>query len=68
MFGLWRTTLAPDLRRALVDDGIRKIDTWTARHRLATVSFATAPFDPFFNANSPEELAEANKLATMIDP
>ena len=62
VFGLWPVTLREELRRALVDDGLRKIDLWTARHRLATVQFAATPFDPFFNANRPEDLAEAERL------
>jgi len=60
--GLWPVRLAEDLRRALVEQGVRKVDVWTARHRLATVEFSTAPVDPFFNANRPEDLAEAERL------
>jgi molybdopterin-guanine dinucleotide biosynthesis protein A len=63
--GLWRVALAGDLRRAMVDEGVRKIDLWTARHRLAVVAFADTPFDPFFNANAPGDLAEAERLAAM---
>jgi molybdopterin-guanine dinucleotide biosynthesis protein A len=62
VFGLWPVRLADDLRRAMVDEGIRKVDVWTARHRLAEVPFATDPIDPFFNANRPEDLAEAERL------
>ena len=42
----WPVRLAPDLRAAMVDEGLRKVDVWTARHRLAEVSFATDPIDP----------------------
>ena len=62
MFGLWPTALAGELRRALVEEGVRKIDAWTARHRLAVVEFAMGRVDPFFNANRPEDLAEAERL------
>ena len=41
---------------------IYKVDRWTARHRLATVEFAVAGGDPFFNANRPEDLAAAGAL------
>ncbi|MEX2649912.1 MAG: molybdenum cofactor guanylyltransferase MobA [Alphaproteobacteria bacterium] len=61
--GLWRTSLAGDLRRAMVEEGMRKVDAWTARHRLATVDFATEPVDPFFNVNAPDDLVEAERLA-----
>lgn len=62
VFGLWPVRLAADLRRALVEEGLRKIDAWTARYRLATVSFAASPVDPFFNANTPEDLETAERL------
>ena len=62
VFGLWPVALAGDLRSALVDEGLRKIDAWTARHRLAEVSFPSEPSDPFFNLNSPEDLAAAARL------
>jgi molybdopterin-guanine dinucleotide biosynthesis protein A len=46
----------------MVEEGIRKVDAWTARHRLAVAEFAAAPLDPFFNTNAPEDLAEAERL------
>jgi molybdopterin-guanine dinucleotide biosynthesis protein A len=64
--GLWPVRLAGELRAALVDEGVRKIDAWTARYRLATVEFPTDPVDPFFNVNSPEDLAEAERLLGLI--
>lgn len=62
VFGLWPVRLAEDLRRAMVEEGIRKVDAWTGRHRLAVAEFATEPVDPFFNTNRPEDLAEAERL------
>jgi len=62
VFGLWPVALAGDLRRALVEEDMRKIDAWTARHRLAVVDFAVAGLDPFFNTNRPEDLAKAELL------
>ncbi len=64
VFGLWRVDLRDDLRRAMVEEEIRKVDVWTARHRLATVDFPVrdtpgAPADPFFNTNRPEDLETA---------
>jgi molybdopterin-guanine dinucleotide biosynthesis protein A len=50
------------LRRAIVEEGIRKVDVWTTRYRLATVAFSDQPFDPFFNANRPEDLDAAAAL------
>jgi molybdenum cofactor guanylyltransferase len=62
VFGLWPIRLAEDLRNAMVEDDIRKVDVWTARHRLVEVDFPTDPIDPFFNTNRPDDLAEAERL------
>jgi len=66
VIGLWPVDLRADLRRALVDEDIRKIDRFTARYAIATVAWGTAPVDPFFNANTPEELAQAELLAASL--
>ncbi len=60
--GLWPVALRTDLRRAMQDEDMRKIDAWTARYRLAQVDWPAEPVDPFFNANRPEDLAEAERL------
>lgn len=62
VFGLWPLALAADLRRAVTEEGIRKVEDWTGRYRVAVVDYPLAPFDPFFNANRPEDLAEAERL------
>ena len=62
VFALWPVALSGALRHALVDEDIRKIDAWTARYHVATVEFEAAPHDPFFNANRPEDFAEAERL------
>ena len=61
VFGLWPVRLRADLRRAM-EEGVRKVDLWTARYKLAVADFPAKPFDPFFNANRPEDLAEAERL------
>ncbi|WP_420348908.1 molybdenum cofactor guanylyltransferase MobA [Pelagibius sp.] len=64
VFGLWRLSLREDLRRAMLEEEMRKVDRWTARHRLVEVDFPdldtpAGPLDPFFNTNRPEDLEEA---------
>ena len=59
---LWPVALRSDLRRALVEEGIRKVGRWMARHPTAVVEFACDPVDPFLNGNTPEDLAEAERL------
>jgi molybdopterin-guanine dinucleotide biosynthesis protein A len=65
VIGLWSVSLRDELRHALVVEDIRKIDRWTARYRLATVTWPTTPLDPFFNANTVEDVAEADRLAAL---
>src|SRR6202012_3793408 len=67
VIGLWSVALREELRHALVVEDIRKIDRWTARYRLATVTWPTEPLDPFFNANTVEDIAEADRLAALDD-
>jgi molybdopterin-guanine dinucleotide biosynthesis protein A len=65
VIGLWSVRLREQLRHALVVEDIRKIDRWTARFRLATVPWPTTPLDPFFNANTMDDIAEAERLAAL---
>lgn len=60
-FGMWPTGLREDLRAAL-SGGLRKIVLWTDRHGAATVPFPAASLDPFFNVNTPEDMARAERL------
>ena len=59
---LWPVRLREDLRRALVDDDLRKVSAFIARYRNATVDWPAEPCDPFFNINQPEDLAAAEAL------
>jgi molybdenum cofactor guanylyltransferase len=61
--GLWRVDLRGDLRHALEVEDLRKIEVWTARHGVAIAEWPDRPVDPFFNVNTPEDLAEANRIA-----
>jgi molybdopterin-guanine dinucleotide biosynthesis protein A len=65
VIGLWNVALREQLRQALVVEDIRKIDRWTARYRLATVTWPAQPVDPFFNANTVDDIAEAERLAAL---
>jgi molybdenum cofactor guanylyltransferase len=65
VIGLWKVALRDALREALVGEGLRKVEGWTRRYRVATVSWAAEPVDPFFNANSVADLAEAERLAAI---
>ena len=60
---LWPVALRGDLRNALVAEGLRKIEAWTARHGVAVADWPAVPVDPFFNINTPEDAAEAERIA-----
>jgi molybdopterin-guanine dinucleotide biosynthesis protein A len=66
VIGLWPAALREDLRRALVDENMRKIDLWTARHGIATADWPATPVDPFFNVNTPEDAEHAEALAAQF--
>lgn len=61
-FGLWPTALRDDLRQALAG-GTRKILHWTDRHEAGLAVFPAHPWDPFFNVNTPDDLARAEAMA-----
>jgi molybdopterin-guanine dinucleotide biosynthesis protein A len=63
--GLWRVALRDELRHALVVEDVRKVGRWTARFSLATATWPVTPLDPFFNANTADDLAEAERLAAL---
>lgn len=62
VFALWPVSLAEELREAMLAEGVRKVDVFTARYKLVVVDWPLEPGDPFFNANRPEDLAEAERL------
>jgi molybdopterin-guanine dinucleotide biosynthesis protein A len=62
VFGLWPVALCGELRAALVDRGVRKVDDWTEGYNRREVEFAVDAIDPFFNVNRPEDLATAESL------
>ncbi len=66
VIGLWPVSLRDDLRRALTVEDERKIDRWTARHGCASAEWPVEPVDPFFNANRPEDLDEAERLFATL--
>lgn len=59
-FGLWPIALRDDLRAAL-EGGLRKVVLWSDRHGGREALFDD-PGAPFFNVNTPEDLAHAQTL------
>ena len=63
--GLWPVALRQDLRKALVEENMHKIESWTARHGIAVGDWPATPIDPFFNVNTPADAAEAERIAAQ---
>jgi molybdopterin-guanine dinucleotide biosynthesis protein A len=59
---LWNVAVREDLRHALIVEDMRKIDRFTARHGVAHAAWPIERVDPFFNANTPEDLDVAERL------
>ncbi len=62
VIGLWPVAAAGALRHALVDQSLRRVDHWIARLNLVEIDVAADPVDPFFNINTREDLAAAERL------
>lgn len=65
----WPVALADDLEASLAG-GTRKVLAWANLHGTLPVPFAFTTaggerIDPFFNANTPDELAEARRLIEL---
>lgn len=61
VFALWPVRLADALRHALTVEDMRRMDRWMARFRVAHADWPGEP-DPFFNVNTPEDLAAAQAM------
>jgi molybdopterin-guanine dinucleotide biosynthesis protein A len=64
---LWPVSIRFDLRRALVVEDVRKVDAFLQNYSRAIVEWPTLPYDPFFNANYPADLAAAETIIARRD-
>lgn len=58
---LWPVAIREDLRRALVEEGVRKVDTFSMGRNRALADWSVEPADPFANVNTPHDLALAER-------
>lgn len=73
VFALWPVGLADDLEARLREADSYSLLAWARRHRLRTVEFdlvgrGAHTIDPFFNANTPEDLATAGRYGAELVP
>jgi len=68
VFGLWPVRLAGALRRALVEEGLRKVGTWMERYPVAWVEWPGGDDDPFLNVNTPDDLTRLRRRLEAPPP
>jgi molybdopterin-guanine dinucleotide biosynthesis protein A len=73
VFALWPVALADDLEEWLKNDANRRIRAYLARHVTIGIAFppletAKGSLDPFFNINTPDELALARSYLESMEP
>jgi molybdenum cofactor guanylyltransferase len=61
--GIWTTGMAKALERLIADQGLRRVQDFAGRCHAEKVVWAAVPHDPFFNINTPEDLAVAREIA-----
>jgi molybdenum cofactor guanylyltransferase len=59
---LWPMGLRGELRRAVVDDNMRKVETFVRNYGPTVVDWPNEPYDPFFNVNEPKDLQTAEAI------
>ena len=64
VIGLWSVAIVDALEEALTQQGVRKIDAFTAAHNCQYLCYDETP-DPFLNLNRPDDLAAFHSLANV---
>jgi molybdenum cofactor guanylyltransferase len=59
---LWPLRLRADLRRAILEKGVRGVGQFQRNYDMAVVEWPAEPLDPFFNVNEPRDLARAEDM------
>ena len=58
--GVWSVKLVDDLRRAILEEGMRRVEAFAERHRLAELAWPGGGA-AFMNVNTPDELSAASR-------
>ncbi|MCA3554288.1 molybdenum cofactor guanylyltransferase MobA [Aestuariivirga sp.] len=65
--GLWSTALLSSLASAMDKPLVPRLQDWQRMCDAAVVEWPVDPYDPFFNVNTPEDLAEAGRIAAEFN-
>ncbi|HUR42501.1 MAG TPA: molybdenum cofactor guanylyltransferase MobA [Aestuariivirga sp.] len=66
--GLWSLSLLRSLDDAIKSNGMLRVKDWAGHVGAVAIEWPVHPFDPFFNINTPEDLAEAQAIAAEFNP
>jgi molybdopterin-guanine dinucleotide biosynthesis protein A len=64
---VWSVRLAADLRRAILEEGVRRVEEFARRYRLAELAWPGGEA-PFLNINTPADLSAANRRLVPARP
>tara|TARA_B100000700_G_C14586450_1_gene642648 strand:- start:57 stop:668 length:612 start_codon:yes stop_codon:yes gene_type:complete len=62
IFGLWSLKLLENLETDIIKNNHRKVEKWANKIGVKTIDILYKEIDPFFNINTKEDLAEAEKI------
>ncbi len=65
--GIWSVKLARDLRRAILEEGMRRVETFAQRYVFEELRWPGGGA-PFLNVNTPLDLSEANRRLARAGP
>lgn len=60
--GIWTTAMAKSLGNLIESEGLIRVQDFVTKAEAERVVWAAIPHDPFFNINTPEDLAEAELI------
>jgi molybdenum cofactor guanylyltransferase len=61
--GIWTTAMAKPMGHLIASEGLVRVQDFVSKAKAEKVVWAAIPHDPFFNINTPEDLAEAQQIA-----
>ena len=64
---VWSVKLAPDLRRAVLEEGLRRVEEFARRHTFAELAWPRGS-GSFFNVNTPADLGKATARLASARP
>jgi molybdenum cofactor guanylyltransferase len=64
--GIWTTAMAKPLGRLIEAEAMKRVQDFVTRAKAEKVVWAAVPHDPFFNINTPDDLAHAEMIVREL--